>query len=175
MSDKSQDERFLRLLMENRGAIYAYTLSKVHNQSDADDIMQDAVTLMWRKFAEFEPGTNFVGWGISFSRNLVMKYFDKRRRSRLRFSDNVIEDIENRIKTKLQHDEAGRRLEALKGCVKKLDKNDLHLIQMRYTEKMSARSISDIADMSIHKIYRTMIRIHKSLEMCVRRTITEKA
>lgn len=66
MTDKDktlQDDRFLRLLLKSQSSIYAFILVLVHDQNDADDIMQETVTLMWRKFSTFEPGTNFTAWG----------------------------------------------------------------------------------------------------------------
>ena len=46
-------ERFLHLLTENQGRIYAHVLSLSPHRSDADDIMQDTITVMWRKFGDY--------------------------------------------------------------------------------------------------------------------------
>ncbi|MCK4629078.1 MAG: hypothetical protein KAT56_08735, partial [Sedimentisphaerales bacterium] len=68
MSDKQPDisntERFLKLLMANDKRIYAFILTLVPGRIDADDLMQETVTIMWRKFDDFEPGRDFVAWGI---------------------------------------------------------------------------------------------------------------
>jgi len=167
----SQDERFLRLLRGSQNTIYIFILALVHNQNDADDIMQETTTVMWRKFNEFELGTNFTGWGISIARNKVNKFFERHCRSRLKFNDSIIKAIEGRAASRMN--EINPRVNALKNCINKLSNFARKLIQMRYDRKMSSQKTADLLGLSIHKLYRSMAKIHKTLELCIRRTMTE--
>lgn len=57
-----QDKRtlnFLRLFVRHEHEIYAYTLALVPHVHDADDLFQDGMIVMWRKFGQFRLGTNF--------------------------------------------------------------------------------------------------------------------
>lgn len=171
LSKDLRDERFLRLLRGSQNGIFAFILALVHNQNDADDIMQETTTVMWRKFNEFELGTNFTAWGVSIARNKVNKFFEKYRKSRQIFKGSVIKAIEELAKSKT--DEANPRVDALKNCIKKLSQPARQLIQMRYDRRMSAQKTADLFDLSIHKFYRTMAKIHRSLEICIRQTLTE--
>lgn len=56
----SQDEEeFTRLLVQNQKRIMGLILALVPNGPDADDILQETCAVLWRRFVEFEPGTNF--------------------------------------------------------------------------------------------------------------------
>lgn len=172
LSKNLQDERFLRLLRGNQNGIFSFILALVHNQNDADDIMQETTTVMWRKFNDFELGTNFAGWGISIARNKVNKFFEKHRKSRQNFKDSVIRAIEKQAESRIN--ETNPRVEALKDCIGKLSRSARQLIQMRYDRRMSAQKTADLLNLSVHKFYRSMAKIHKSLEICIHRTLTEK-
>lgn len=50
---------FVRLLTGNQRKLYAFILSLLRRPADADDVLQETNMVMWRKCAEFEPGTNF--------------------------------------------------------------------------------------------------------------------
>ena len=168
----AHDDRYLRLLMSSQDRIYAFILVLVPNRHDADDLMQETVTWMWRKFDTFEPGTNFVAWGIAIARRRIMKFFDRHRRSRIRFSDEVLEAIEEETKSSL--DGMDHFLAALSECVQKLDEADRRVIRMRYHQKIPTQQIADLLGSSVYVIYRSLARIHKALEACVRRTLTRE-
>ncbi len=53
-SNNKKTKIFLSLLMANQRRINSYILSVVPNFSDADDIMQETISVMWRKFDRFE-------------------------------------------------------------------------------------------------------------------------
>ncbi len=167
-----QDDRFLRLLLESQSSIYAFILALVHNQNDADDIMQETVTLMWRKFSTFESGTNFIAWGVTIARNKTMKFLEKYRNSRLQFTESVIDAIDRHTTSKLS--QMNPFAAALKNCIAKLGKHQRQLVHMRYEQKIPAKRISDLVGLRIHTFYRTMARIHRSLETCIRKTLADE-
>jgi DNA-directed RNA polymerase specialized sigma24 family protein len=41
---------------------------------DADDLFQNGVTVMRRKFDPFEPGANFAAWGVLIMRYEILVY-----------------------------------------------------------------------------------------------------
>jgi hypothetical protein len=67
-----QDNRtldFLKLFVRHEHEIYAYILALAPHVHDPDDLFQEGMTVMWRKFDQFKPGTNLAAWGIE-----VMRY-----------------------------------------------------------------------------------------------------
>jgi RNA polymerase sigma-70 factor, ECF subfamily len=59
---------FLKLVLQHQHEIYAYILMLVPHIHDADDLFQDGMTIMWKKFDQFQPGTKFAAWAGSFVR-----------------------------------------------------------------------------------------------------------
>src|SRR4030042_6889629 len=62
-----QDKRtleFLGLFVKHQQEIYAYILTQVPHVHDADDLVQDGMTVMWQKSDQFKPGMNFAACGI---------------------------------------------------------------------------------------------------------------
>ena len=72
MTESSQTNEFLRLLMANQKRIYAFILATVPNRQDADDLFQETVLLMWSKFDDFQRGTSFVAWGITVAKYQIL-------------------------------------------------------------------------------------------------------
>src|SRR5262245_63568369 len=79
--DLPREERFLRLLLAHQRRIFAYVLALVPHWSDAEDIVQETCAVLWRKFDEFVPGTDFNAWALSIARYQVMNFRKKQRRA----------------------------------------------------------------------------------------------
>ncbi len=166
---KEQIEQFLGLLTANHNRIYAYILSMVANATDADDLMQETTTVMWRKFSEFEPGTDFVRWGMAIARYQVLSFRKKRYNNHLQFSDAAVQALEADCKE--VHSNIEARLEALHKCVEKLAPRDREVVLMRYKKDYSVRIISERVGRSIFGVYKTLARVHDMLLRCIRRTL----
>lgn len=164
-----RDEQFLRLLIGNQQNIYAFILAMIHNRNDADDILQETITVMWRTFKEYQPGTSFVAWGISIARNLVLKYFEKNRYSKVKFSPDIEKEIDSIAAKTLESGE--NRIDALRNCLKKLNLQNMGLIQLHYEEGKPLRQIATERGISTYTMYRIMGRIHKVLEQCIHKTL----
>ncbi len=166
----AQTERFLHLYGSNQKRIYAFILTLVSNWDDADDLMQATIGLMWQKFGEYELGTNFSAWGIRIARYKVMEYYRKQSRSRINFSNDVLEAVMSRAEQ--VNESADKRLLALNKCMSKLTQRDQELVGIRYAEGMTMKSLSQRVGRPVHGLYKAMGRIHNTLMLCVRKTVT---
>ena len=111
---------FLRYFIQHQQEIYAYILTLVPNRNDADDLFQEALTVMWNKFERFEQGTNFVAWGIQISRFLILEYRRRKASDRqVQLSEEVLDTLAQGMPT--VQDRMAERLEVLKGCLSHLD------------------------------------------------------
>ena len=164
-------ERFLRLLMSNNKSIYAFIFTLVHDHFNADDIMQETVTFMYRNFDKFEPGSNFAAWGMRIAHYRVLAFHKKQKNTRLHFDVELLDLI--RAEADSIHDDINVRLEALQKCRAKLGKNDSEVIKMRYDLDVNIKNIAEYLGQSTHRIYRSVARIHDVLLRCVRKTLAE--
>ncbi len=164
-------EQFLDLLMANQHRIYAYILSRVPRLADADDLMQETTTLMWRKYEQFTPGTDFVAWGNAIAHFRILKYLEARP-AHCPLDPDTAEAVGNDSDKMIQ--ELHDRLVALKTCIEKLKENDRYLVQMRYEQDVTVKNIAERFGKSVQGIYQALSRIHEMLMRCVRRTLAEE-
>ncbi len=167
-NNKDYDE-FLRLLLVNRRRIYSYILKYVLNMSDAEDIMQETVSIMWRKFDQFEAGTAFGAWGVAIAKNEVLKLNSKAFHSKVLYTPEVADFIEQHRTT--YSDSTQVYLESLKTCMEKLPENDRRMIQMQYEHGLTIKAIAEKINQSVHVLYKKFSRIHRSLMQCVNKTV----
>lgn len=164
-------ERFLRLLMANQHYIHAYILTFVPNWVDADDLLQEATAVMWRKFAQLKSDNEFSSWAISIARYEILNYRRKNRNSKIQFNDELLEILHKKVQ---QTDHKNDYLQALQLCLSKLNATDRRVVMLRYEEDVTIKQLGEKIGRSAQGIYKTMSRIHDLLLQCVRRTLVSE-
>jgi RNA polymerase sigma-70 factor (ECF subfamily) len=66
------------------------------------------------------------------------------------------------------------RFQVLAECLQKLPARDRHLIEVRYRQGQTIKSIAEAVGRSIDAIYRALRRIHKDLLICMQRGLVEE-
>ena len=170
-----QDKRtlgFLGLFVRHQQEIYAYILTLVPHVSDADDLFQDGMTVMWRKFDQFKPGTNFAAWGIQIMRYQILEYRRNLARSkRVLIEDSLFEALMDYIPT--IQDEVAARIEALRKCQALLDDRAKRILKMRYERNTSIEEMASYLKVSRRHVYHVLGQINNVLLRCMRRTLAE--
>ncbi len=170
-----QDKRtldFLGLFVRHQQEIYAYILTLVPHVNDADDLFQDGMTVMWRKFDQFKPGTNFAAWGIQIMRFEILEYRRNLARSkRVLIEDSLFEALLDYVPT--MQDEMAVRIEALRKCQALLDDRAKRIIKMRYEHNTPAEEIASCLKVSRRHAYHILGQINSVLLRCMRRTLAE--
>ena len=167
-NDNSNTKLFVSLLSANHHRVYAFILSLNPNDADADDIMQETSRILWEKFDQFIPDTDFVAWAMTIAKYQVLS-FRKKKKPTISLSREIIDLISEESPKVL--DESTERFIALRKCVTKLDKKGLMFIKMRYKDGFSARVIAQRVGASIKTVYRNESRINGLLIRCIRRTL----
>src|SRR5687767_1752591 len=139
-SSLDRGAEFLRLFLQNQRRIYGLILALVPNGPDADDIHQETSAVLWQKFDEFDPGTNFSAWALRIARYQVMAYYSTKRRQKARLSDETLDAVVERMAARPDREDA--RSTALDGCLVGLPEPDRELLTLRY---QAGASIEEIA------------------------------
>jgi len=84
---------FVQLLTSHQSRLYAYVLSLLGDRTQADDVLQETNSVLWRKANEFELGTNFGAWMLKVAYFQVMAHRRRLTRDRLVFDDDFLQDI----------------------------------------------------------------------------------
>ncbi len=159
---------FISLTLSAQKDLYVFILSLVVSPSDADDILQDTLTVMWRKFDQFQSGTNFVAWGRQIARYKVMEYLRKNKTSKFCFNSNVLELIESKSG---QIDNLSDHKEALGKCIQKLSEKHRLALDMRHGQDMSFKRIALEFGVSKQSACRMISRIQALLAKCIKSTM----
>jgi RNA polymerase sigma-70 factor (ECF subfamily) len=170
-----QDKRtldFLRLFVRHQQEIYAYILTLVPHVHDADDLFQDGMTVMWRKFDQFRPGTNFAAWAVQIMRYQILDYRrNQARNKRILMEDALFETLMEHIPT--IQDEAAARIEALRKCQTLLSDRAKRILKMRYERNTSIEALASYLKVSRRQVYHVLGQINSTLLRCMRRTLAE--
>ncbi len=67
-------DNFLSLLLPNQKQILAYIMTYVPNRSDADDILQNTLSILWKKFDRYEPGSDFLAYAVTIAKYEILSY-----------------------------------------------------------------------------------------------------
>lgn len=164
---------FVRLLTANQHRVYAFILTLVPDWSVAEDILQDTSEVMWVKYAQVRPVTDFTAWAIRIAHNKVLNYLTKKTNTRVLFSSELLEEVAQRAE--LACGQMDERLAALRQCVAKLSDFDRSLIRLRYENNQTIKQIAQEAGRPIHGMYKRMMRIHEALIRCIRYRMTMEA
>ena len=70
----SHVEEFLELCTPHQRRLYTYIVLMVGDTTAAHDILQDTNLVLWQKFDQFQPGTNFFAFAKEVARYRVLRY-----------------------------------------------------------------------------------------------------
>jgi RNA polymerase sigma-70 factor (ECF subfamily) len=162
---------FLRLFLENERRLYGYILTLLANQADADDVLQESSMVMWDKFDEQHPPDDFAAWGCRIAYFKVLDFFKKSRRSRVRFSQAMLERVVETLVEQADSLQLDERRDALDGCIAKLRPRERDLLARRFAEGATTRSTAEQVGRSADAVYKMLAKIRVKLFDCVSRAL----
>jgi RNA polymerase sigma-70 factor len=165
-------EEFARVFSRNARRIYGFIMTLVFNHHDAEEVFQNTNVILWNKFADFEPGSNFFAWASRIAYYEVLSLMKQKRRART-ISDESLELLANEATAIAQSSSA--RFDALEECLGELAAADRELLQERYYREKPPKQIAAIQSRSVHSVYRSLSRIHNVLLNCMQRKMKANA
>lgn len=169
-TDSEKNRIFVQLFLKSQRRIYGYVMAIVANPAEADDIVQEIATLLWKKFDEYKPDTNFAAWALATARFKVLRYLRQKSYQR-RFSSETLEAIEDIQFGNMAREE--QTVEMLRECMERLKKEDRHVLSMRYEEEMTLQRLAGQLGLTVDSVFRQISRIHIALLNCIRRSALE--
>jgi RNA polymerase sigma-70 factor, ECF subfamily len=156
---------FVRLLLQHQNDLLRYILPLVGCLDDAQDVLQETATALWRKFDQYDPDCPFLPWAKRFAHHEVLMCHRRRRRYTF-LSDELIESL---IAHQAEQErEAEQWQEALQDCVNKLSEADRELLNHRYAEPgTTIQRLAAQTGQTPNVLYKTLARIRRQLLHCV--------
>jgi len=159
------DGKIVDLIARHQTRLYGYIVSLLYRSQDAQDVLQETNLILWKKRTMAPGEKDFGSWACTIALYQVLTYRKRNQRSRLYFSEDLINDIAAvaAIKPGL----AGEKQQALQHCMKKLPRENQTLLKRRYITQMSVIEIADEMERSTKAVSQSLYRIRKKLVDCV--------
>lgn len=173
MVDKTGDtnDEFAQLLAAHQNRLFGYIYAMIPNMQDAEDVYQNTVMALWRKFAEYRPGTNFAAWTRAVARFEIQHHFRSKSRCRVHFDEEMLAEL-TETQALLQSADTSSSLDsytpALLGCMDKLSEDDRQLVTLCYAAQSSLTQTAKRLGRSPQSVCNSLGRIRRALFDCIR-------
>ena len=162
----SSEHDFGRLFVRHQTCIYGYIRSLVASRNDAEDVLQDTASVLWRKFGEFQPGTSFLAWALEAARYQVLTFQKKQRKATsFQFSEALVQSLADETVT--QSVRLADLRTDLEECVGRLATRDRDIFERRYSGDVTTRELALQLGKPPTTLYNALARIRRVLAECL--------
>ena len=174
MSQSDRERRFMEVFQEHYRPLFGYVYTLVRNYTDAEDVVQQTSLILWKKFDEYQPNTNFFTWACGTARFEALKFLRNERRYRAYFSEAFQLKLATTMMG-LRPEVVTARALALEDCVQRLPEKQRELIWQCFGGPKSVAMIAQETGRSTHSIYSSLRNIRSKLLDCVDRFVSKGA
>lgn len=163
------EEQFVRGLTRVQPMMRRYVLAAVLDHAAMEEVVQETNLALWRKMAAYDDSRDFAPWAMQFAKMQVMAY-------RKRCGSGRVVPLDDRILDQLAEEAPGvldgeeERLSRLEECLKRLGGHARRLLELRYTEGLTVRSISLDIGKSEGSLQQAFFKIRRQLRECIERS-----
>lgn len=161
----------MQCLEAARGRLLRFTVSLIGNPQDAEDIVQRASITMWRRFSDFEQGSDFLAWAFAYASFEAKNFSRRSTRSIVKFDDGLLDTLSEDRAADLHHHDA--RLEALEECMRKLDPQSRALLEAVYTRGEEIKDLASREGRATQTFYNRLNFIRRTLTDCMRGKVSK--
>lgn len=160
---------FGRLFVQYQPRIYGFIRSLLVHRSDAEDLLQETASVLWRRFDEFQPGSNFLAWALQVARYQVLYFRQRQRRDAIEFSEEFLDAVT--ADTVAEAARLGDLQSLLDECMEKLPQGDRDLFDLHYQSNLPAKGLAERLGRPLSTVYNAINRIRRTLADCVQRAM----
>jgi RNA polymerase sigma-70 factor (ECF subfamily) len=164
--------QFVELLTAHQRKLYAYICTLMFGDSAAIDVLQDTNLDLWARVGDFDFERPFLPWAFGFARNRVSAFRRTQARSRLVFSDEVLDAIDQDCANIAST--ADVRLVALQKCLEKLNCKQTQLVRDRYLAKTTVKEMAMQLGTTAANVASQLFRARKALAKCIEATLARE-
>jgi RNA polymerase sigma-70 factor, ECF subfamily len=163
LSAEDAREAFVRLLTAEQTQLFSYIVMLLGDVNDANNVLQQANLVLWRKINEFDINTNFHLWSRKIAYYQMLAFLRDRKRDKHIFDEELLSQLAARP-TVMNEDE--RRL-ALRHCLGNISVESLDLLQQRYNPGKSISVLAREHQRSEGAVKMALMRIRQALVHCI--------
>lgn len=144
-----------------QSCLYSFVRSIIYNYEDAKDVLQDTNLILCEKQNLFDPNkAELKTWAFKIARYQVMGFLTKKKRNKIYFDSELIQDIMDESITYKPHK---HEKEALDISYQNLPEHMKEIANLRFKKNYSMKKISKTLNKPIGSISATLFRIRENL------------
>jgi RNA polymerase sigma-70 factor (ECF subfamily) len=165
---ESEDERyetFVARFAHYEPDLRRFLRSLLPTWEDADEVLQQTAIVIWRKFDQYDPETNFMKWACVVARFEALAYRRKMARDRLVFREDILELMADEGSEEIEQ----RRVEhdALESCLLAMPEKQRQFLTLAYTPGIKVKELAEEAGSTAAAFYMRLKRLRHQLMECV--------
>jgi RNA polymerase sigma-70 factor, ECF subfamily len=165
-------EEFIELSSCHQRQLLGYIFTLVRNMDDAEDLLQQTNLVLWRKFDDYRPGTDFMRWACCVAHLQALTFLRRKRRDPLPLNESVLQQLADRRLDRSKLYEHYR--DALQPCMERLAEADRELLDLSFGGRLSTKDIAAKLNRTADSIYHSLQRIRRVLFDCVTQAVAQE-
>ncbi len=163
----NSEELFVQLFAQNERHLRAFVRSMGLDWTSVDDVVQTVSLVMWRKWEQFDPETDFMKWARVIARFEVLKFRRTMARDRHVFRDDLMDLLADTALDQQEQVSSERYRECLEQCLEALPTQSRELIRIVYGGDQTIKEVASDLGKSAKALYRALDRVRDELRECV--------
>jgi len=159
--------------MERRTELLAYARAIVMDWSLAEDVFQEALVVAIEKGPDLPDDAAFGRWMREVIRRIALDALARRQRAPRLMDPQLLQVLEPAWERQ-DAQWGGDLRQALRHCMSKLGERARLLLQERYEKRLTGNRLAERVGLTINSAYATLTRLHRALEECVRKSMTQQ-
>jgi len=171
-SERVNVPEFIKLFTSHEARLRSFAFSLVPHWADAEEVLQDANLIMFKKFDQFQMGTSFFSWACKIIHLTAKDFRQRRGRDKLCFGDEFLRLVEQQT-VELETDLADRE-RLLSHCIEQLKEKHRQMLYLRYQSRLKIEEVASKMGSTATAIYKALERSYKWLSDCVERRMAAR-
>ena len=146
-----------------RDKLYRFALRMVENTAEAEDVVQEVFSKLWRTRKRWEEIDNLEAWSMRITRNLALDHLRTRRYRRTEGMEEL-QGISGDGTTPLEQVEQRDALDHIQDLMQALPDNQRLVIHLREIEQLSYTEICEALDMPMSQVKINLFRARNTLK-----------
>lgn len=162
-------DAFTELVYAIRKELRIFISAHAYSADMIEEVLQATLVVCYEKIHKYERRGTFLCWVKGIARNLNFKELASRSRyvtAKDDFLDRLVLDSAMETLSGAQ-DRAEEWVERLKGCIKKLPGSSREMIEKRYFENLSIRTLAEVLEKPESWTAVNLYRIREILRKCM--------
>lgn len=154
------------LLSRHQGQLFGYIFAAVRNLDDAEELYQQTSIVLWQKFSDYQPDSNFIRWACKAAKYEILHFQRSRRRNPVVFNEKILANLAD-VQESREDQLRREHQEILAECVDELPPRDRRIVRLCYGKQRNIKQIAGELNYSAQTLYNSLSRIRRMLYDCV--------